>query len=292
VTSGAAAPVIDAHHHLWDPSRAVYPWMTDDLAAIRRPFGVGDLLPLLDAAGIDATVLVQTRSSLEETREFLAAAAGTSRIAGVVGWVDLTSPAVADDLAALAAGHGGDKLVGIRHQVQDEPDPQWLGRPDVRRGLRAVQDAGLAYDLLVRTRELPAALEAARAFPALGFVIDHLAKPAIGERAWEPWAARLAAFAGMDHVSCKLSGLVTEASWTDWTVADLRPYAAHALETFGAHRLAFGSDWPVSLVAAPYPAVVDAARQLVAGLSADERAAVLGGTAVDVYRLRAAAAER
>ncbi len=286
MTDSRAVPAIDAHHHLWDPARAEYPWMTDELAPIRRPFGVADLVPLLDAAGIDATVLVQTRSALDETREFLATAAGTSRIAGVVGWVDLTNPAVADDLAALAEGPGGTKLVGIRHQVHDEPDPGWLSRPDVRRGLRAVQAAGLTYDLLVRARELPAALDVATALPGLRFVIDHVAKPAIRDRAWEPWASRLAAFAGLDHVSCKLSGLVNEASWMSWTVADLRPYADHALTTFSPGRLAFGSDWPVSLVAAPYALVVETAKALVADLSPDERAAVMGGTAVEVYGLR------
>ena len=289
MTHPTGMPVIDAHHHLWDPTRAEYPWMTDELASIRRPFGVADLVPLLDAAGIDATVLVQTRSSGEETREFLATAASTPRIAGVVGWVDLTSPSVGDSLASLAAGEGGGKLVGIRHQVQDEPDPGWLARPDVRRGLRAVEDAGLVYDLLVRARELPAALEVARAMPGLRLVIDHLAKPAIGERAWEPWASRLAAFAGLEHVACKLSGLVTEASWTGWTVNDLGPYVEHALAIFRPARMAFGSDWPVSLVAAPYARVVDAAHELLADLSSDERAAVFGGTAIDVYRLRLAA---
>jgi L-fuconolactonase len=149
-----------------------------------------------------------------------------------------------------------------------------------------VGNAGLAYDLLVRTRELPAALEVARALPGLRLVIDHLAKPAIGEGAWEPWASRLAAFGQLEHVACKLSGLVTEARWTTWTLDDLRPYAEHALAVFGADRMAFGSDWPVSLLAAPYPRVVDTAQALLESLSAVDRAAVLGGTAMDVYRLR------
>lgn len=286
MTPPADVPVIDAHHHLWDPTRAEYPWMTDELAAIRRVFGVADLIPLLDAARIDATIVVQARGSLDETRELLATAAATPRIAGVVGWVDLTSRAVGDELASLASAEGGAKLVGVRHQVHDEPDPDWLARPDVRRGLRAVEDAGLVYDLLVRARELPAALELARARPGLRLVVDHLAKPAIGERRWEPWASRLAAFAGLEQVAGKLSGLVTEASWTGWTVDDLRPYAEHALAVFGPRRLAFGSDWPVSLVAAPYARVVAAADELLHGLTSDERAAVLGGTATNVYRLR------
>jgi L-fuconolactonase len=279
-------PVVDAHHHLWDPARADYPWMTDELAPIRRRFDTADLLPLLDAAGVDASVLVQTRSSASESREFLATAAATPRIAGVVAWTDLTSPAVADDLAALREAPGGGRLVGIRHQVHDEPDPDWLLRPEVRRGLVAVEAAGLAYDLLVRTRELPAALETARALPGSRFVIDHLAKPPIRDGAMSPWAERLGAFAALPNVACKLSGLVTEADWVRWSIEDLRPFVDQALAVFGPARLLFGSDWPVSLLASPYQGVVDTARALIAELTASERAAVMGGTAVQVYALR------
>jgi len=281
-----AVPVVDAHHHLWDPARADYPWLTDELAPIRRRFGAEDLLPLLDAAGVDATVLVQTRSSVDETLEFLATAASTPRIAGVVGWVDLASPSVDEDIAALRAAPGGERLVGTRHQVQDEPDPEWLARPDVRRGLAAVARAGLAYDLLVRSRELPAALDAARALPNLRVVIDHLAKPPIASGALSPWAERLAPFGGLPNASCKLSGLVTEADWARWTVAGLRPFADHALAVFGPGRLLFGSDWPVCLLGARYGHVLATARALTAGLSEDERAAVFGGTAIAVYGLR------
>ena len=280
------APVVDAHHHLWDPALADYPWMTDDLAAIRRRFDASDLLPLLDAAGVDATVLVQTRSSTAESREFLATAGVTPRIAGVVAWTDLTSPAVADDLAALREAAGGERLVGIRHQVHDEPDPDWLLRPDVRNGLEAVEGAGLVYDLLVRSRELPAAFETARAMPGLRFVVDHLAKPSVRERAMSPWSERLGLFSPLSNVACKLSGLVTEADWEAWSTADLAPYVDRALEVFGPDRLLFGSDWPVSLLAAPYDRVVDTARALIAGLSTAEQGAVMGGTAVGVYDLR------
>jgi L-fucono-1,5-lactonase len=279
-------PVVDAHHHLWDPARADYPWMTDDLAAIRRRFDVSDLLPVLDATGVDATVLVQTRSSTAESREFLATAAATPRIAGVVAWTDLTSPAVADDLAALREAPGGERLVGIRHQVHDEPDPDWLLRPDVVRGLAAVGRAGLAYDLLVRARELPAAYETAQALPDLRFVVDHVAKPSVRERAMSPWSERLGLFSTLSNVACKLSGLVTEADWTTWSNEDLAPYVDRALEVFGPDRLLFGSDWPVSLLAAPYERVVDTTRALLAALSAGEQAAVMGGTAVEVYGLR------
>jgi L-fuconolactonase len=160
--------IVDAHHHFWDPDRPDYPWMTDELAPIRRRFGPQDLAPLLARTGTDRTILVQTRSSLEETGEFLATAATTPFVAGVVGWLGITDAGVADAIASLRSGPGGAQLVGIRHQVHDEPDPDWLLRPDVRRGLAAVGAAGLVYGLLVRPRELHAALGVARALPMPG----------------------------------------------------------------------------------------------------------------------------
>jgi L-fuconolactonase len=277
--------VVDSHHHFWDPTRADYPWMTDALARVRRPFEPADLLPHLVDAGVDATVLVQTRSSADETREFLATAARTSFVAGVVGWVDLTSPSVADDIAELRDAQGGAGLVGIRHQVHDEPDPGWLGRDDVRRGLRAVADAELAYDLLVRARELPAAIDVARGLPNLTFVVDHAAKPAIVAHELEPWASLVREIATLPNVSCKVSGLITEADWTKWTVEDIRPYFDHVISAFGPARVMFGSDWPVCLLAAEYAAVVDVARRLSATLTPTESARLFGGTAIEVYRL-------
>lgn len=277
--------VIDAHHHLWDPARADYPWLTDALGSIRRRFGPEDLAPRLAAAGVDRTILVQTRSSLQETREFLATAAATPFIAGVIGWVDLTNPGVGDTIAQLRADPGGDRLVGIRHQVHDELDPDWLLRPDVRRGLSAVGRAGLVYDLLVRPRELPAAIAITRASLEIRFVLDHLAEPPIASGNSEPWSTLLGAFAPLEHVAVKLSGLVTEADWATWTIKNLRPYSDRALEVFGPGRMLFGSDWPVCLLAASYEVVADTARTLMAGLTLGEQGAVFGGTAERVYRL-------
>jgi L-fuconolactonase len=277
--------IVDAHHHLWDPATADYPWLTDELAVIRRRFTPDDLAPALEATGVDATILVQTRSSQEETAEFLAIAAATPFIRGVVGWVDLTDPSVADGIAALREVPGGERLVGIRHQVHDEPDPEWLLRKDVVRGIRAVGAAGLVYDLLLRPRELPAAAELARALPDVRFVIDHLAKPPIASGELEPWRERIAAFAALDHVAAKLSGLVTEASWSSWTPGDLGPSVDHALEVFGPDRLLFGSDWPVCLLAASYQDVVEAAMTTLSALSAVQRAAVMGANATRIYGL-------
>ena len=184
-----------------------------------------------------------------------------------------------------AAGPGGERLAGIRHQVHDEPDADWLLRADVRRGLRAVADAGLSYDLLVRARELPAAVEVVRAMPDLRFVVDHLAKPPIRSGDLATWAERLAPLGALPNAWCKVSGLVTEADWSTWTTDDLRPAVDRALDVFGPGRLVFGSDWPVCLLAAPYQRVVDTARTLIAGLTTDEQAAVMGGNAIEVYGL-------
>jgi L-fuconolactonase len=220
---------------------------------------------------------VQTVSSVEETREFLEAAATNDFIGGVVGWVDLTSPIVADTLASLVS----DLLVGIRHQVHDEPDPRWLLRDDVQRGIAAVGEAGLVYDLLVRTRELPAALETVRRHRGMSFVIDHAAKPRIGASSWDSdWENELARFRDEPNVACKLSGLVTEADWKSWTPEQLEPYVRRCLDWFGRDRCIFGSDWPVCLLAATYERVMDVLQRIV-GL--DE--SVFGNTARRVYGL-------
>ncbi|MBA2380660.1 MAG: amidohydrolase family protein [Chloroflexi bacterium] len=277
--------IVDAHHHLWDPARHDYPFLTDELAAIRRPYGPADLAPLVATAGIDATVLVQTRSSLAETEEFLATAAATPFIRGVVGWVDLTEPSVDETIAALRAGPGGDLLVGIRHQVHDEDDPDWLGRHDVRRGIAAVGRADLAYDLLVRSRELPAARALVAALPDVRFVVDHLAKPAIRVGTDRTWAAGVRAFGVMPNAWWKLSGLVTEADWKAWRPEQIQPFVDELLEVAGPQRLLFGSDWPVCLLAASYVEVLATARWLIGSLRATEQVAILGTNAVEVYRL-------
>jgi len=277
--------IVDAHHHFWDPAAASYPWLTDELQVLRRRFGPEDLAPELSATGVEATIVVQTRAALDETREFLALAGTSSFVRGVIGWVDLTDPGVADVLAELRAGPGGGRLVGVRHQAHDEPDAAWLARSDVRRGIRAVGTAGLAYDLLVRARELPAALELARSLPDVRFVLDHLAKPPIATGAVEPWSTLVGRFERLENVACKVSGMVTEAAWRTWRIEDLRPYVDRALDVFGAGRLLFGSDWPVCLLAAGYAQVLDVARQVLDGLGAGEQEAVFGKNALAIYRL-------
>jgi L-fuconolactonase len=275
--------VIDAHHHVWDLSVRDQDWITGEaMTRIRRTFTVEDLRPLAAAAGVEVTVMVQTVTVAEETPEMLAVAAGSSLVAGVVGWTDLTSPGVGDALGRLAAEPGGEYLVGIRHQVQSEPDPDWLRRPDVIRGLRAVAAAGLCYDLVVVPHQLPAASYAAAAVPELTMVLDHAGKPRIGTGNLDGWAASIREFAALPNTVCKLSGLVTEAP-PGAPVRDFAPVAGVVLGAFGAARTMFGSDWPVCLLASDYAGVYALAGSLVAGLSAEERAAVFGGTAARVY---------
>jgi L-fuconolactonase len=277
---------VDAHHHFWDPTRATYPWMVGDaLDPVRRPFTPDDLAPELAAHNISGTVLVQTISSEDETREFLELADRTDFIWGVVGWVDLTSAHVGDQLDALIGATGGNRLVGIRHQVHDESDPEWLGRADVRRGLVAVRERGLTYDLLVRARELPAAIDTVRALPDLQFVLDHIAKPRIADAKDPEWQKRMPALAALPNVAVKLSGMVTEANWSSWTPADLRPFVASVVDWFGAGRLMFGSDWPVCLLATSYDGVVSGLEEALGPISPGDAAHIFGLNAVSVYRL-------
>ncbi|MET7739222.1 amidohydrolase family protein [Streptomyces sp. NPDC005385] len=277
---------VDAHHHVWDLAVRDQDWITGaELQPLRRNFGMTDLEPEAVAAGVDRTVLVQTVTVAEETREFLSLAERNPLVAGVVGWTDLTRPDVADELARLRELPGGHRLKGIRHQVQGERDPGWLLRPDVRRGLDAVAEAGLVYDLVVLPHQLPMCARAAAAHPGLTFVLDHLGKPPIASGAPEPWAGAFWALAALPNTACKLSGLVTEADPARRTPDDLRPYADTALAAFGPGRTMFGSDWPVCTLAASYGEVMHLAEELTTGLSPGEREAVFAGTATRVYGL-------
>jgi L-fuconolactonase len=276
--------IVDAHHHLWDLTVRDQAW-TGDLPSLRRSFHLSELAPLAAAAGVTATVLVQTIHAVDETPEMLEIADSSDLVAGVVGWTDVTVPTFGERLSDLLSGPGGRCLVGIRHQVQELPDGDWLTELETLRGLRQLASAGLAFDLIVRADQLPACVAAAREVPELSFVLDHLGKPRIAAHELEPWATHIRTLAESPNVSCKLSGMVTETDVANWKVADLRPYAEVVLEAFGPDRLMFGSDWPVSTLGADYAQVVDAAMELTAELSETEREAVFGGTATRIYGL-------
>ena len=251
--------IVDSHQHFWDPALAHYPWMT---GALRRRYGPNDLEPLLHENGVAGSIVVQTRHSLDETRDLLAIAEATPFVLGVVGWLDLTGD-IGRQLGDLEA-----PLVGVRHQVHDEADPAWLLRDDVQRGLSAVGAAGLVYDLLVRSRELPAAIETVRRHPEVTFVLDHVAKRPLDDAAWSRGVATLAE---LPNVACKLSGLFTE--------HDPAGTVELALGWFGTERCMFGSDWPVSTLVVPYGETLR-----IVGADPD----VLARTAIRTYGLEVA----
>ncbi|MBM4021481.1 MAG: amidohydrolase [Planctomycetes bacterium] len=275
---------IDAHQHFWRYSAADYPWIGPGMERLAWDHLPADLAPLLAAAGCGGSVAVQARQSVTETRWLLDLADSHSLIKGVVGWVDLRSDDVGEQLAEFV---GRPAFVGVRHVVQDEPDPRFLLGDAFIRGLGQLAPLGLAYDLLLYPSQLPAATELATRLPHQTFVLDHLAKPRVkeGPQSLEPWRRDVVALARHGNVSCKLSGLVTEASWRDWSRGDFAPYLEIALDAFGPDRLMFGSDWPVCLLAADYTDVTGIVTDFVARLSATEQEAILGGTAARRYGL-------
>lgn len=277
---------IDAHHHVWDLTVRPQEWIVgDSMQPLLRNFSLADLHPLASSTGIDRSVIVQTVDDPGETPELLTLAAGDDFVAGVVGWADLESPALAADLAALQAHPAAGKLVGIRDLAQYKDDVAWLARPDIIAGMQLLGRLELTYDLLTVPPQLPATIEAVRSCPGTRFVLDHLSKPYIAAGETQPWAADVRSLAALPNVACKVSGMFTEADWTGWTVRDFRPYVDTLLDAFGPQRLMFGTDWPVSSLAASYAQVVRTAEALTAELSADEQARFWAGTAADYYRL-------
>lgn len=274
---------IDSHQHFWKYSAAEYPWIGGDMQRIARDFLPADLAAAAVARGISGSVAVQARQSAVESRWLLELADADPFIRGVVGWVDLRSEQVVDELALVSAH---EKFVGVRHVVQDEPDPRFLLGEAFVRGLRYLHSFGLTYDLLLYPPQLSAAIELVALLPDQPFVLDHLAKPRIKTGEITAWRRDLAALARHHNVCCKLSGLVTEADWHGWQRGDFAAYLDVAIDAFGPGRLMFGSDWPVCLVAAEYADVVGIVGDVVGRLSATEQADVWGGTAARFYHLQ------
>lgn len=272
---------IDSHQHFWRYSAAAYPWIGADMERIARDFLPADLAAAARPEGIGGSVAVQARQSLEESRWLLELAADPF-VRGVVGWVDLRSETVAEELARLAPH---EKFVGVRHVVQDEPDPRFLLGAEFVRGLRRLPEFGLTYDLLLYPPQLPAAVELAALLPEQPFVLDHLAKPRVKTGEIAEWRRDIEALARHVNVSCKLSGLVTEAAWRGWKRSDFTPYLEVVLAAFGPDRLMYGSDWPVCLVAADYAEVAGIARDFLSRLSPAEQDLVWGGSATRCYGL-------
>ena len=270
---------LDAHQHFWSYNEAEYPWiplgsplqrdwLPKDFAVVQRPLG------------FDGSIAVQARQSLAETHWLLGLADADPRIFGVVGWVDLQAEDIAAQLETLA---GHPRLVGVRHVIQDEPDADFMRRPTFLRGLAQLERFRLTYDLLIYPHQLPAALAVVRQFPEQRFVLDHGAKPLIRAGTLSPWREQIRELAAFQNVSCKMSGLVTEADLTHWKPADLRPYLEILAEAFGVRRLLFGSDWPVCLLAAEYEAVEGVVRDFFRGLDPQDQARLWGGNCAQIY---------
>jgi L-fuconolactonase len=274
--------VIDSHQHFWQVGRFDYPWMSPELGTLYRDYLPDDLAPILQINHVRRTVLVQASNSLAETRWLLELADRHRFIAGVVGWVDLTSPRVEDQLAEFLRH---PKFKGVRHLVESEPADDWLVQPSVLGGLKVLASHGLAYDLLVHTRHLGHVLTVAERCPDLRLIVDHMAKPPIASAEITAWSHGLKAVAQIPGIHCKLSGLVTEADHRAWTTADFPPYVECALDWFGPERMLIGSDWPVCLLAAGYKRVMGAYQELLAGLNDDQRQRILAGNAASFYRL-------
>ena len=274
---------VDAHQHFWRYDAAEYGWIDDAMAALRRDFLPDDLAREMTRAGVEACVAVQARQTLEETRWLLALADVHPWIAGVVGWVDLQSPSVRGELETLARH---PKLVGIRHIAQSEPDARFLLRPAFLQGLALLEEFGLAYDILIYSHHLPSAAELAGSLPRQRFVLDHLGKPDIRGGARHRWERDLHALAAHPNVWAKLSGLVTEADWSRWTPADIRPYLDVAFDCFGWERLMIGSDWPVCTVAADYARTMGVVTDYLSRSPEHQRNAVLGGNATRFWNLQ------
>jgi len=272
---------IDAHHHFWDYDPVTHAWIDESMAAIQRSYSPADLEPILREAGIEGTVLVQVNQSPEENESFINIANQHSFIHGVVGWIDLRARDLEDQLQQLKTNR---KLKGFRHIAQAEA-PDFLSRPEIIDGIRKLGRQGYTYDILIKPQQFRASIELVKACDEQPLVLDHIAKPYIREGKISEWKKDMMEMAATEAVYCKLSGIITEADWQQWTPEQIRPYLEVALEAFGANRLMFGSDWPVCLVAGTYKQVVDLIEGYTRQLSEDEQAAIWGGNAVRFYSL-------
>lgn len=273
---------IDAHHHLWRYAKEQYGWIAADMGVLARDFLPEDLRRELLDSGIHGSVAVQARQTLEETSWLLRFADEYDFIRGVVGWAPLAGP---EFPAVLERLQDSEKLKGLRHVIQDEPDDDFMHRPDFNAGVALLKQYGLVYDILIFERHLPAAISFVDRHPAQVFVLDHLAKPRIRDRELEPWRTNIRELARRENVYCKVSGMVTEANWKNWRPADLQPYFDVVLQVFGPKRLMAGSDWPVCLLATTYQTWFSTVEEFTRSLSLAERQMILGGVAAEVYSL-------
>jgi L-fuconolactonase len=278
---------VDAHHHLWRYTPQEYSWISGEMEVLRCDWLARDLRPLLDDAGIAAAIAVQARQTVAETQWLLEVALDHPWVEGVVGWLPLASADFPGAYEALLPrpGLNGLRLKGLRHLLQDEPDDDYILSAAFNRGVRALRDTGLVYDILIHTRHLPRAIQFVDTHPDQPFVLDHCAKPPLRSGDLDFWSTHIREMARRPNVACKISGLVTEADWQHWSAAELEPCWEVVLEAFGPSRLMFGSDWPVALLASSYQRWVDTVAGWTASFSAEEQASIWGGTARRIYGL-------
>lgn len=278
--------IVDSHQHFWKYDAAQHSWISDEMAAIRRDFLPEEFAAECDANGVDASVAVQVDQTEEETLFLLDLAERHSRIAGVVGWIELRSPQIGERLQFFSRF---SKLRGFRHIAQSELDDRFLVNREFTRGIAQLREFGLTYDILIYPRQLPAARQLIEKFPEQPFAIDHLAKPEIRTRRMAEWAAHMKSIGRDSKTFCKVSGMVTEADWHGWRPEDFKPYLDVVFDAFGPERLMFGSDWPVCLLAASYSQVKRIIEDYVKGATPADKAKIFGGNAMRFYGIPEAA---
>ena len=277
---------IDSHHHIWDLAITPQDWIVgDEMQPINKNFLMDDYRKAVQKSGIDKTVIVQTVTNYQETPLLLDIAEKDSLVAGIVGWLDVDSPDAIKNLDHYQSLSGASYLKGIRDIVQDHPDSNYLARPQVDKTIKELGKRGLVFDVLTKTPELPGAIELVRNNPEVQFVLDHISKPYIAKSEFEPWASLIKEIASFENIVCKVSGIVTEANWHDWTEEDIKPYFEIILENFGAERLMYGSDWPVCTLAGNYDEVFGLASELSKNLSTTETENFWSGCANRAYKL-------
>jgi len=277
---------IDSHHHIWDLSVRDQEWITGEvMQPIRRNFLVSDLRDAIAGSRIDKTILVQTVTDYAETPDLLAIAQGDQLVGAVVGWLQIDSPDAISNLHRYLDLPGGDYLKGIRDIAQDHPDSNYLAKPETIANVHKLGELGITFDLLTKVPELPAAIKLVRACPDVQFVMDHISKPKIAKKEIEPWKTLITELATFPNVSCKVSGLVTEANWKEWQVKDFKPYVNHIIEIFTPQRLMFGSDWPVSTLGGTYSEIIELAETLTSDLTPSEAEFFWHKSAAAAYRL-------
>ncbi|MFO7656123.1 MAG: amidohydrolase family protein [Bacteroidales bacterium] len=274
--------IIDAHQHFWKYIPKEYQWIDNKMNILKKDYLPDHLEPLLKETDIDGSITVQARQSLEETEWLLQLAKGNKIIKGVVGWVDLCSDKLGDQLGRFSSDQ---KLVGVRHVIHDEPDDFFILKNDFNRGIRQLEEYNLTYDILIFEHHLPQTIEFVRKHPSQVFVVDHIAKPKIRQGNLQPWKTNIEKLAESENVFCKLSGMVTEADWQNWNPEMIKPYLDVVLHAFGTNRLMLGSDWPVCLVAGGYNKIIELVTNYFSAFSASEKASVFGANALKAYHL-------